>query len=122
MRELTALHALGTATSVARHSRRWWTLDAKSEPVPATFEQWKAWAAADPEHRYRIAYDQIDDDAYVSTVFFGFELVPADKPALFETATFIGNELGGVWRSQTHAEALQIHAAAAERMRARRID
>lgn len=111
--------AAALAIRIARVSGRWWTLDADKQPVPApSFEAWAVWMTADPAQNYRQAYDQIEDNSFVSTIFIGFEMCA--RPPMFETAVCDDGAFDDITRSTTYAQAMAVHAGRVVTLRAKR--
>lgn len=87
------------------------------EPVPAhdTLE-WGHWFE-NTENR-RVAFDKVEDEAEVSTVFLGLDHGFGGTPLLFETMVFGGKLDGEQERYSTWDEAEASHKAMVERVRA----
>lgn len=92
-------------------------LDADKNVIPAEgMDAWARWAASDPDNNYRMAYDQIDDDAYVSTIFLGFRMYGTS--VIFETAMIGENDGTEIFRAETYKDAMATHIGCVARMRA----
>lgn len=94
-----------------------WRLDGRT-PRPCSMHEWIASLPPerdkrDPDHPWRVALTDLDDDAEVSTVFLGINIGWSDDrpPELFETMTFrSGTELDQVgFRTATWDAALAMH-------------
>lgn len=106
---------------IGKYFKYWHILDDSDQrnvvQVPK-MQDWVDWAAKDPDHNYRVAYDEIGDDCNVSTIFIGFSF--AEEGMLFETAVFQKDMPTEVYKSQTYNGALAQHAAQVAFVRAER--
>lgn len=102
-------------------------LDDDRNVVPTTGPEWTEQQAREvrqtsfvkgvPVNKNRVAYtkfhasgyDNLEQDAVVSTVFIGINTNPGGKPTWFETAVFTGDDM--LWRrsSETWEEATLTH-------------
>jgi len=87
------------------------------EPVPASDTlEWGRWF--ENKDNRRVAFDKVEDEAEVSTVFVGLDHGFGGTPLLFETMVFGGKLDGEQDRYSTWEEAEAGHKAIVGRVRA----
>lgn len=88
---------------------KWFVLDQEGNPVPVNgMQEWGRWH----EHNSaQIAYDEISEDVYVSTIFLGHGIHRSDQvpTRMFETMVFGGKHDQFQLRASTRQEALDHH-------------
>lgn len=98
---------------------RWYILGGEDgyTPIPASIEQWAAWASKGGDDIKRVARTQIGD-VTVSTVFLGLDHSLGYGPAvLFETMIFGGKNDDFTDRCSTWRQAEKMHEDACAKVR-----